>query len=170
MAATAGSMGDLSRSFRLTTIAATPTGRASAGFASGCSGRNQLPSGRPTPSASRKPLVQPEVVDDTYLLRDLEGRVADLATSWNGETLLVTVAPDVAMKFRVLDGNLEMTFRRTSTNPGEEFVSSEPLGGSRGSSAVDFAETMVRDAIQNEQDAGGPSRRISPASGRWLRL
>lgn len=102
--------------------------------------------------------VQHEVVDDSYLLRDLEGRVADLATSWNGDTLVVTVAPDAAMTFRVLDGNLEMTFRRTSTKPGEEFVLSEPLGGSQGgSSAVDFAESMVRDAIQNEQDAHGPS-------------
>ena len=109
------------------------------------------------PGSQPKPKARREVVDDTYLLRDLEGRVADLATSWNGDTLVVTVAPDAAMTFRVLGGNLEMTFRRTSTKPGEEFVSSEPLGGSHGSSAVDFAESMVRDAIQNEQDAHGPS-------------
>jgi hypothetical protein len=112
-------------------------------------------SGRP--GSQPKPDVRREVVDDAYLLRDLEGRVADLATSWNDDTLVVTVAPDAAMTFRVVDGNLETTFRRTSTKPGEEFVSPEPLGGSNGSGAVDFAESMVRDAIQDEKDADGPS-------------
>jgi hypothetical protein len=125
--------------------------------------RDRMLGTEPTAVRAAEPLSEPgtparhEVVEDRYLLRDLEGRVADLTTSWNGDALVVTVAADAAMIFRVLDGNLELTFKRASMKPGEEFVTSEPLGGSRGSSAVDFAESMVRDAIQDEQNTRGPS-------------